>query len=373
MKNTYLFLAEAFGYGPIVTACNLAKKIKHKKKCRLIFAGPIFCVNVAKKFRVFDEIIICNSYNEENIEKNIRIFKEATGIIATETTDILIYLINKYEMNNLYLVDNLFWMWDSLEDELKQLRRYYISNTIDCTDNINRIGNGFSNLKIVGPTREMNKFNRCEAKKNLMISFGGAESCLLLKEKVNKFYLKLLNVILETPLLKKFKKIYITGGEDLITFLSYNVEQKNIHFESMNNKKYIKKLKNCSHAILSPGLGNFNEISSTNIKVLFLLPINYSQYLQRERYKKLNLDFYFQEFNEVFVIDNYLEETKGVKEVIKHVEKYIKENNFNDFKKCLYNFLGDQDFNTIKRREYYELLLKDSLEKISEDIIKDRS
>ena len=91
--------------------------------------------------------------------------------------------------------------------------------------------------------------------------------------------------------------------------------------ESMDNKKYIEKLKKCSHAIISPGLGNFNEISSTNIKVFFLLPINYSQYLQSNHYKNLDLGFYFQDFNNEFIIKSYLEESQGVKEVVDQVEK----------------------------------------------------
>lgn len=369
MKTTYVFLADAFGYGPVVTACNLADKLKKSKECKLIFIGPMFCTDMAMKYEVFDEIIVCKSYNPEDIEKHIELLKSATGVIATETTDILIYLINKYKMSNLYLVDNLFWMWDFIEEELKQLKRYYISNVIDCSENIRRIGEGFKNLMVVGSTTALSNFVNCEKNNNIMISFGGAESYMLSKEDINDFYLKLLNIILNQKEIRKFKKIFVTGGTELISFLSNKIKDKDIHFEAMSNKKYIEILKTCSHTILSPGLANFNKVVCTNLEVLFLLPINYSQYLQREHYKHLGLGFYFQEFNENVIIEKYLEEEIGVKEVVTYIKKYINENNFIGFEKVLYNFFTDEKNNTLNRKSFYDKFPQDGLQTIVDDII----
>ena len=192
-NKTYVLLADAFGYGPITTLINVAKELK-KQNIKLVFIGPLFCIEKIEKENICDEYIHCD-YSCNSVDKNIYYFKSADKIIAVETTDILIYLINKYELKNLYLIDNLFWMWDFLESELKELKKYYISNVIPCDENIRRIANGFNNIEQVGSLRSIKRFKRIKDN-NLMISLGGAKSYLIDSSITNDFYIKCIQIIL---------------------------------------------------------------------------------------------------------------------------------------------------------------------------------
>lgn len=363
MKNKkYILLADAFGYGPITTLINISKELK-KKKIEQIFIGPKFCLKKIKKENLCDEYIEMN-YNLEEIEKNINYFKDADKIIAVETTDILIYLIKKYKLKNIYLIDNLFWMWDFLEDELKELKKYYISNVISVDENIKRIAGDFTNIIKVGSLRNLSKFKKIN-ENNLMISLGGAKSYMFDENISNNFYLKCIEIIQKNKNIKKFNNVYIACGESLVDYIKNNLKlNDNIIIKNYSHEEYLKKLYTCNYAILSPGLGNFNEIISTNINVLFLLPINYSQHLQRHKYKEFKLDFHFQENNNEKYIENYLEESIGVKQAIENLRKY----DFNNFDKEIDKFLNSK-VDEEKRYHFYENIDKDGLKEICEDLI----
>lgn len=361
MNNNIVFLADAFGYGPITTLCLIAEQIKKNVNNKLVFVGPKMCVEYATKLQIFDEFID-GEYTEENIEKNISIFKNAYKIIAVETTDILIYLINKYQLHNLYLVDNLFWMWDTLEPELKKLKKYYISNVINCKKNKERIAQDFDNIVEVGGLRQYDKF-RCVKSNNLLISLGGVESYMINDSIVFDYYLNSIKIILNNKMIKKFDKIIIAGGTDIINYLKKNISKKNVQLSTFDNKEYLDVLYNSSYVIASPGLGNFNEIVSTDIKCLFLLPINYSQYLQKKFFLSLNIGFFSQNNINETKIEEYLCEEEGVKKVIYNLHQY----QFDNFDKELTNFFVNKN-NDNNRKKYYINLDKNGIEDICNDI-----
>ncbi|MBQ7240097.1 MAG: hypothetical protein IJS56_01525 [Bacilli bacterium] len=340
-KNSIILLAEDFGFGPVTTLIEIAKEIKRRDKdIELIFIGPKFCINKIKSEGLCDKYVDIR-YMPEEIEKNIDLFKNANKILAVETTDILIYLINNYDLKNIYLVDNLFWMWDFLEEELKKLKRYYISDVISCDENIERIGQGFNNLYKVGMLRH--NYNKdIKTDNNLMISLGGAKSYMFNSDLIYKFYLNVINHILSNAKAKEFKTIYITGGSELIDYLKDNlIVLDNVILNTYNHDEYLDKLHSCRYAIMSPGLGNFNEIILSNINTMFLLPINYSQYIQRLKFKKYYDYFDYQINNKESAIEEYLEESIGVNKVIDNLKKY----DFSSFDAEIESFFNKNDVN----------------------------
>lgn len=363
MKNSIVFLADAFGYGPITTLCLIAEQIKKNVNNKLIFVGPKMCVEYATKLQIFDEFIEIE-YTEEYIEQNICLFKNASKIIAVETTDILIYLITKYQLNNLYLVDNLFWMWDFLEPELKKLKKYYISNVINCSKNKKRIAYDFDNIIEVGGLRKYGEFKSVKSN-NLLISLGGVESYMIHDSIVFLYYLKSIKKILNNKMVKKFDKVIIAGGTDIINYLKKNISKENVQISTFNNKEYLDVLYSSSYVIASPGLGNFNEIVSTDINCMFLLPINYSQYLQRKFFLSLNIGFFSQNNVNEKNIDEYLCEEEGVKKVIYNLHQY----QFDNFDKELTNFFTNNNNKNNNRKKYYDLLNKSGIEDICKDIL----
>ena len=253
-------------------------------------------------------------------------------------------------------------MWDFLEDELRNIKKYYISNIIDVSENIERIASDYTNLKIVGSLRKMSTFRQCGNNKNLIISLGGAESYLIDQNIIQEFYYKTINKILANKNIKNFNNIYITGGKGIIEYLNGKIKSENIIIDSYDNDTYLKILRSCSHAIMAPGLGNFNEIISTDIIVMFLLPINYSQYLQRLAYKDYDASLYFQENSKEVMIERFLSEEVGVNKVITNIKKY----NY-DFKE-LDAFLKDNDHRSNKRRRLYDSIPKNGIDEVCEDI-----
>lgn len=363
MKNKkYILLADAFGYGPITTLINVSKELK-KYNVKQVFIGPNFCLEKIKLENLCDEYIEMN-YTEEEIDKNIDYFKDADKIIAVETTDILIYLIKKYKLKNIYLIDNLFWMWDFLEEELKELKKYYISNVISVDENIKRIASDFTNIKKVGSLRNLNKFKRIN-ENNLMISLGGAKSYMFDAKISNNFYLKCIDIIQKNKNINKFNNIYIACGDELVEYIKNNLKlNDNIIIKNYSHEEYLNKLYSCNYAIMSPGLGNFNEIISTNINILFLLPINYSQHLQRLKYKEFKINFHFQENNNEKYIEKYLEESVGVKQSTHNLMKY----DFKNFNSELDKFL-ESKVDEEERHCFYKNINKDGLKEICEDLI----
>ena len=43
-NNNYVFLADAFGYGPITTLCQIVIELKKQLKGNYIFTGPKMCI-----------------------------------------------------------------------------------------------------------------------------------------------------------------------------------------------------------------------------------------------------------------------------------------------------------------------------------------
>lgn len=360
-KKTYVLLADAFGYGPITTLIGIAKELK-KQDVNLIFVGPKFCLEKIKKEHICKKHI-CMKYIDKEIEKNINYFLKADKIIAVETTDILIYLINHYNLKNIYLIDNLFWMWDFIEEELKKLKTYYISTVINCDENIKRTAKSFKNIKKVGALRDLSGFKKVEGN-NLMISLGGVKSYMLDSKNIYRFYLKTVKLIINNKNISKFEKVYITGGKEIIKYLKDNIVlKKKIIIKSYSNKEYLKKLYQCRYAIMSPGLGNFNEIISSNINVMFLLPINYSQYLQRIKYKQICNDFHYQENRNENLIKEYLEESIGVNFVVNNLKKY----DYKDLDKEISEYLNS-NVNELERYELYKTIDKNGVQEVVNDL-----
>ena len=81
-------------------------------------------------------------------------------------------------MNNTYYVDNLVWMWDKIPDKLNEVKKFFISETIPCKENYERVGKEIKSPVFVGPIRKLDN-NNCITENKLIINIGGAESFLL--------------------------------------------------------------------------------------------------------------------------------------------------------------------------------------------------
>jgi len=364
-----LFLTENFGYGPVSTMCEVVKKFKELyPNFECFFWGNSHTAQICQKSNLFDDVLVANSYSSELIEQNKELIMNVDKIVAVETTDVIINLRNMYDLRNIYLIDNIFWLWDFLEEELKSINKYFVSTVMPVDENINRIAYDFNNIVKVGPIRTFNGFKDSKNNNNLLISLGGAESNASNEEIVFTYYNNFLKILDGCEL--KFEKIYVCGGKTIIDKLKNGFYKHKIIFDTLNHKEYLNLLYKCSHVICSPGMGNFNEISCSNIKTMFLLPINYSQFYQYQYFKTLNLDFYFDKFNFGVEIEKYLEESQGVKLVLDAVSKQntIKKNT--KLKSVIQKFISDNNF-AEQRLVYYNNIDKNALQNIIKQIVEE--
>ena len=300
---------------------------------------------------LFKKCIDCDLNNNKELEKNLNKFKEYDAILSSDTLNGTIFMVNN-SIDNIYYLDNLVWMWDKIPNEFTNLKKYFISETIPCRENFNRIGKNIKNPVFVGPIREIDiSNNEIIDEEQLIINIGGAESFLLDKSLINKFYNKVINNILESKGIEKFKKIIICGGSCVISKLNINRKDLNIIVKTLPYDEYIKEMKKTKYCIMASGLGNFIETIGKNKNIMYLPAINYSQLLQIEYYKQQDFGFNilnWDDFKFYEPIEKYLDEETGVKKVVSNIEKFLNDD---------YSFLIKQKTNQFlcsKQDDYYE-------------------
>lgn len=333
MIKYILITAEKFGYGPIITCLNAIKDLKkeiniRKLNLKLYFLGTSIAKEQAKLSKLFDKIIECRTYDYNELEKHRKLFEGASAVLSSENQFGAIYA-KQLGKQNVYFIDNLVWMWDKITPGLESVDGYFISETFNSKDNFSKIGNGVKNPIFIGPLRDVDK-THYKSKNMLLINFGGAESFMFDKQIIVKFYKKILKELLTEQVIIKFDKIYVCGGSGVIESLKpLQKEYGNVLIKTQSNNNYLNILHECSHIIMSSGLGNFLESVGIAKSIMYIPPVNYSQLLQLEEYKKLNLGFdiiNWDSYSFYKKIPNQLDEETGVNMVIDNVKNYLTDN-----------------------------------------------
>ena len=191
-----------------------------------------------------------------------------------------------------------------------------------------------------------------------------------------EFYNKLINLILNAyDFINNFDDIIICGGSTVISKLNIGIKNKKIRKCTLYNSDYLNELKDASHCIMSPGLGNFVETINMDKQILYLPAINYSQFLQMKFYGKLNLGFVlmqWEKFENFCDVPEMLDEEIGVKLVLNNVKNFLKKDVSKIVNKEITNYLKKpQNSYFKKRREFSKKYYKDSSSKVAEEIYLD--
>lgn len=364
-----LVSAEAFGYGPIATCLNVVKELKKYDDIKMVFIGTGIALEQALMSNYFDETIECKTFDFKELEKFEEFYKTFDVILSSENINGVRFAL-KIGMKNVYYIDNLMWMWDKLEDGLENLKGYIISETISCRKNFNRIGQKIKRPIFVGPLRDINICNKAEKENKLIISVGGAEAFIIDSDLVKKFYNKLINdVVSNNNLINKFDKIIICGGSGVINNLKLDSTNDKIIVKTLSNQEFLEELKQASHCILASGLGHFIETVWQNQDILYLPPVNYSQLLQLDYYKVIDLGFElinWDKFDFFEKIPSLLNEEVGVNLVLENVKKYIESKENTTIKNLIDDFLNNsQDNYYPKRIKFSEKFKKNSSEEVA--------
>lgn len=365
-----LVSAESFGYGPIATCLSVVKELKKQNDVVLDFIGSGVSLEQARLSGYFNKFYNCDTFDFKSLEKYEDIFKLYDVFFSSENINGAIYALNYTK--NVYYVDNLVWMWDEIPKLLGNVKKYFISETFPSKENFQRIGHVIKNPVFVGPVRNFCLEKKYDIKNQLLINIGGASSFLLDQTIINKFYNKILNILLSSPKISQFDSIIICGGSAVIDNLVIENNNQKIILKTLANEEYLKVMSESSHCILASGLGNFIETLNKNKPIMYLPAVNYSQLLQLQYYEKMDFGFSilnWDKFDFYKEIPKYLDEQSGVDMVVDNITKF----NEGDYSKMINinmeKFLTQsQESYFSKRNNFFELFDKKAANIIAETI-----
>lgn len=370
-----LVTAEMFGYGPIITCNYLVESLKNKVCAKWIFMGSGIAMEQAKRTGFFDEYVFCETYDIDELEKKRNYFEESDAVISVENLQGALFCVrNSFKV---YYIDNLFWLWGSIPEELNKVSCYFIVDYFNARENINRIGQGIKRYEFVGPLRKFNVIESDMKENKILINFGGAESFLSNFELVLDFYSIALKGIFSMCREALIEEIVVCGGNRMVESIKDRLGNENdIRYASFSKEDYLEELRTAQYVILSPGIGNFSESLDLSIPIMMLPPINYSQFWQMEEYKKLGLGIEMKNWNDfqLYVeVERNVEESIGVDQVMKNVQRFVKDEAawhelYHEAKR--YVNMNGQDYSKC-RKDYQRMFCDDGIEHIARVISKE--
>lgn len=365
-----LVSAESFGYGPITTCLNIVKELKKYDDVVLDFIGSGIALEQAKMSNYFDKYYICDTFDLNDLEIKKAVFKQYSIYLSSENVNGAIFALEN-GLNNTYYVDNLVWMWDKIPEKLNNVKKFFISETIPCKDNYERVGKNINNPVFVGPIRELDN-NSCITENRLIVNIGGAESFLLEHNLIVEFYNKIINDILSSEKIKNFDSILVCGGSGVIDKIILENQNNNVRLRTLANEEYLQEMNKSSHCIMASGLGNFIETVGKNKNIMYIPAVNYSQMLQIEYYRKENFGFSilnWDDFDFYKKIPMYLDEATGVDMVVENIKRFMEKDYRNLINDAVNKFLdNDQEKYYYVRNEYINSFEKNSASKIAKII-----
>ena len=276
-----------------------------------------------------------------------------------------------------YYIDNLFWLWGSIPEELNKVSCYFIVDYFNARENINRIGQGIKKYEFVGPLRKFNVIESDRKENKILINFGGAESFLSNFELVLDFYSIALKGIFSTCREAFIEEIVVCGGNRMVESIKDRLgNESDIRYASFSKEDYLEELRTAQYVILSPGIGNFSESLDLSIPIMMLPPINYSQFRQMEEYKKLGLGIEMKNWNDFqwyVEVERNVEESIGVDQVMENVQRFVKDEAawhelYHEAKR--YVNMNGQDYSKC-RKDYQRMFCDDGIEHIARVISKE--
>lgn len=338
-----LFDAEPFCFGPISTTLNIVRELKksvNKKDYKCILLGKLTTLQLSKTTDLFDEVIDCNTTDPQDFRKHRELVKNASLFVCNTNFKSLKFISDLGIDVPSIFIDTLFWMWEKIEIDYKKLSGYYIQDFIGIDRQMDRLQLSPDDFTVTGPIINSNLSRETKKKNEILINFGGIEN---IYNKGGYFIKQLTELIMEVvsegSLYSDFT-ISICGGGDEINKLRKTIGNKNIFIGTLPPDDFINKLSECRYFLTLPGLTSFYESVYYKAYTYFLLPQNYSQYLQLKKYNHSFENIHglnWHDFEGMEKIDEYEEELISVKKIQKCNEVFLTNENFKTMFKASLN------------------------------------
>lgn len=272
-----LFLAEPFGFGPISSSIAVARQIKRLAPgTECVFAGRGTSHQLATKSNTFDEThFVADGLSDVALGTfNNKMNSGNTVVIANTYPDGVAYA--KRQQCPCVFIDTLFWMWNELPVDLSDVETYCIED-FHCADlSIDRFGYS-DKFRLFPPLIDVDVDPRAVEHPFVLVSLGGTESDLY---GFPAFYYKLIDAIANDKNLQQFTVLVCGGGSKFNAREFKRYEHPRLTITCLGPHEYISYLRAADVVFSSPGLHGFYENYFLEKNVMFLPPINYSQYLQ---------------------------------------------------------------------------------------------
>ncbi len=316
MKNRKNILcdAKAFCFGPISKLLVVSELLCEKYNVIFLVSGTSkILTEHTKDVSIYE----CNTEDREDLLKHRHLFEEA---------DIFINIMNPISAKfaaecNVPIVeiDSLFWMWESILDEILNSERYFIQNFDGVEEQLRKYGSQIKHPVLVGPI--VKDIPDAVPKKNkLLINLGGMESTSI-KVGVNTNYPFVITRILEETLSDQhpFDEIICAGNKDIIEKIKELLPKSTITFNFFDHDAFLRELAEAKILITSPGLTTAFESFNAEVPTFFLPPQNYSQYWNLDSFIKNDIAQSAINWNNLYpdtkIIKNE-EQKKGIEKVL---------------------------------------------------------
>lgn len=349
--NKYIIIdADPFCFGPISTSLNIVRELKKEKAdYQIVLLGINTTVQLAENTGLFDKIVTCDTTKEEELIRNKEII-EGAQLYISNTNAVSINFLNKhFPAVKKVFVDTLFWMWDKLYADFSSLEKYYIQNFYGVEEQLQKFKGNISSYEVVNPIVNTEVEKSPNKEDIILVNLGGIENVYTGKTEFYHFFIeKLINVLKEHKLNDTYK-VYICGGGKTINELSdqYYDEENNFYVGVLGQKEYLDKLSKCKYFLSMPGLTSFYESTFYRVNTYFLLPQNYSQYLQLCMYHKHDKNIkgmVWDDFKGCDEIKPFINEIDGIAIIKKYIKQFINdEPNQNKFFENVVEFLSSQE------------------------------
>ncbi|MDX7991416.1 hypothetical protein [Xenorhabdus littoralis] len=292
LKNTpyIIFDAEPFCFGPISTTLNVVEQLKHRNKLasgiKLILLGTLTSTQLGQKSGLFDAIYECDTTSITELAHYSDLISGASLYISN-TNPNSIQFVAELGTPIIY-IDTLFWMWSSLNVDLRHTEKTFIQNFHGIERNIEKFSDKLGNYEIIPPIihSSLQQYMPDDIQsEGILITLGGIDTVYV---DTTDFYVHFLQELLSLPSLQSEPNITIAGGGKTIGDLAQMFAKTHPHINigCFERQDFLQRLHRARKVLANPGLTTFYECVALNKDVFFLPPQNYSQQLQLEIYLK---------------------------------------------------------------------------------------
>jgi len=358
--------AVPFCFGPISKMISVANHL-NSKKANISLLASTTSKELGEKSGLFN-IINCNSESKEDLEKENAAFKKA-DVFVTVMNPVSAEFAQKQGIPVIY-IDSLYWMWKDIPENLYYVDKYFIQNFEGVQENIRRIGKP-ENAQIVGPIIDDSIEVQEQKEDYLIVNFGGMESSLIQIGK-NSNYPFVIGELVQKAVSERKENAFFCGYNKILKKMGE--KSTRISFGGKGHKEFLKMLNNSKLLLTTPGLTTAFEAFHYKTPTAFMLPENYSQFLNLRAFRKneiADLSVHWDDFYKNAGILENEDEKKGVEKVLECIKNFEYDAQAkSEFKETIHKIL-DSNAGKLQRKQeqYLKTLGNNSAETIAKSII----